>query len=285
MRAGCRVVWLVFACVAALAPGCKRSDLVENELRARDNQFREAVEELNRTGSENEALRREVAALRTGTAPPSEIASNVYGLRRIVLGRATTGVDNDNAPGDEALQVWLEPRDGDDHTIKVPGTLEVCVLEITTQGQKVPLSCWEIGPAKLADAWKQGLLTVGFQVILPWKVPPRTENIRVAARLTLPDGRAFEADRDIRIRLLPEATLRPEMGAPVQVPLFKPAYPVGPAGGANAKGAPVQPVNHWQPPPLEDSVTLGKPLPTIPRPKYGVPTSVLATLDGIRLDD
>lgn len=281
MRAGCRV-WLLCCCLAVLAAGCRRNDLVENELRARDAQLREAAEELNRTESHNDALRREVAALRSGTAPSPEVAANIYGLKRIVLGRATTGVDNDNAPGDEALQVWLEPKDGDDHSIKAPGALQVCVLEIAPQGQKVPLSCWDVGPDKLRDSWKQGLLTVGYQVILPWKVPPRSENIRVAARLTLPDGRAFEADRDIKVRLLPGANLRPEMGTPLEIPLFKPACPaptVTPAKGN------VQQVT-WQPPLLREVVTLGRPLPTLEPPtRIEYSPSILGTLEGIRLED
>src|SRR5205085_671081 len=143
------------------------NDLVENELRARDQQYREALGELHRVESHNDALRRENAALRSGVVPPPEVAANVYGLKRIVLGRSTGGVDNDNAPGDELLQVWLEPRDGDDHTIKVPGLLQVCVLEFTTQGLKAPLSCWDVPPDKLGGMWQQGLLSVGYQVKLP----------------------------------------------------------------------------------------------------------------------
>src|SRR5687768_15208867 len=107
MRAGCRVWWLLL-CLAA-APGCRRNDLVENELRARDIQYREALEELNRTEAHNLSLRREVDALRGGMHVPPEVAPNIFGLKRIALGRATTGADDDGAPGDEALQVWLEP--------------------------------------------------------------------------------------------------------------------------------------------------------------------------------
>jgi hypothetical protein len=114
-------------------------------------------------------------------------------------------LNEDGVPGDEALQVVLEPRDGDDHAIKAPGTLTIQTLEITPEGLKKPLCSWRVPPDALRRTWKSGLWSSGYFVTLPWKVFPGQERVRVVAQFVLPDGRSFEADKDVTIRLVPEA--------------------------------------------------------------------------------
>src|SRR5438477_13192731 len=106
MPAGRRSLLLtLLACL--LLVGCRRNDLVENELRHKETLLREAIADLKRTEAYNVALQREIQAMRVGSGPalPPEIAPSTFGLKRIVLGRGTGGYDNDNLPGDEALQV------------------------------------------------------------------------------------------------------------------------------------------------------------------------------------
>src|SRR5258708_13808285 len=91
--------------------------------------------------------------------PTPEAAAQIYGLKDIALGRGTGGYDDDHQPGDEALQVVLEPRDTDGHTIKAPGTMYVTALEIRPEGTKVPISSWEVPPAKLPKPWKTRFLS------------------------------------------------------------------------------------------------------------------------------
>ncbi len=187
--------------------GCRNCDLVEAELRSRESDLRELRADLARAEGENEALMHEVGALRQGTSSKitPELASQTYTLKQVVLGRGTGGYDEDNCPGDEALQVVLEPRDSDGHSIKAPGALHVEAQEITPEGLKIPLSSWEIPPHQLRRSWRSGLLSTGYVVVLPWQNWPSSEKIRVIARFTLADGRVFEADKDVTIRLAPAA--------------------------------------------------------------------------------
>jgi len=129
-----------------------------------------------------------------------------------VLGRETGGVDLDNLPGDELLKVVVEPRDSEGHSFKAPGCLQIYALEVTPQGLKTPLCMWDISADKLQESWKSGLLSVGYTLALPWKVLPIYENVRIIVRFTTPDQRAYEAERDIKVRLVPGALQRrPEM--------------------------------------------------------------------------
>jgi len=200
------------------AAGCRNCDLVEAELRTREREIRELAADMTRVEAENEALHRELRSVRQSSAPPTvEEASQTNTVRQIVLGRQTGSYDNDHSPGDEALMVVCEPRDADGHPLKVPGSLCVEAVEINPQGLKSLLSSWDVSPAELRRTWRSGLLSSGYHVVLPWKTWPTSERLRVTARLTLPDGRAFEADRDVRVRLGPVA---PHKSTPVSEPVL-----------------------------------------------------------------
>jgi hypothetical protein len=186
--------------------GCRSNrDLIEAELRSKDSDLREVRDELYRCEAYNQALQREMCALRGGNSGylSPELAAQTYTVQSIVLGRGTGGYDGDNCPGDEALQVIFEPRDPDGHAIKAPGTVEVQALEITKEGTKKPLSSWIVPPEQLRRSWRSGLISTGYSLILPWKNWPTTEKLRVVVRLTLPDGRQFEADKDVTVKLAP----------------------------------------------------------------------------------
>jgi hypothetical protein len=246
------------------AAGCRHAnqELLESELRTKEIQYRELLDEHEKTEHHNQALEREIEAIRKGSRLSSEQAAQTYNLKRIVLGRLTGGQDTDKKTGDDALLLAVEPRDGFDHVIKAPGHLTVWVLEITTQGVKRPLTTWEISPDQLARSWKSGLLSSGYVLTLPWKSYPTSENLRVVARLVTPDGRPFEADKDIRIRLVPGAEkMRP---APFDTEPNGPEILPRPADGAGR--APVRfetaaPAGHWEAAPLDGAVKLERPAP------------------------
>ena len=46
-------------------------------------------------------------------------------IKQIEFGRGTGGVDEDRNNNDELLQVVVEPKDTDGHTVKAPGTLHL----------------------------------------------------------------------------------------------------------------------------------------------------------------
>ena len=274
MLARCRGTFFLFFLLPLvfLSTGCRnKTDFVEAELRTRDQQYREALEEQRRAEARAETLQLENLALRKGSRISPEEAASTFGVRRIVLGRSTGGYDHDGLPGDEMLQVVVEPRDCDDHTIKAPGCLQIFTLEITQQGIKTPLCMWDIPAEELRQSWKQGLLSTGYTLTLPWKVFPCTEQVRVVVRFVTPDQRVFETDKDIKVRLVPGAGLKrgepiPVGPMPVPVGPMPAPLPVGesgpfllPTGRVTTQSSP-QPTQ-WQPVHQERSVTIGRPEP------------------------
>lgn len=227
MRPGCRLLLLL--CLLA-ATGCRNvqhidQELLESELRTREFAYRDLLDDFKKTESYNESLQREVEALRKGNKISPEHAAATFGLKRISLGRGTGGYDDDQVPGDEGVYVVLETRDSEDHVIKVPGTVKIDALEINNAGLKLPLCQWDIDENKLRAAWKPGLFSQGYSLQLPWKAFPGTDHVRIVARFTTTDGRTYEADRDIKVRLAAGA-VKPKLPPMIEeMPMPKPVMP------------------------------------------------------------
>jgi hypothetical protein len=263
MLARCRSAFLLLCLPFFFTSiGCRnRTDLIEAELRSRDQYLRDSLEQQQRNEAYIISLQRELEAIRKGAKITPEQAAQTFGLKRIVLGRATGGLDHDGVPGDELLQVVVEPRDHDDHSIKAPGSLQVVALEVLPSGVKSPLSQWDIAPEQLRQTWKQGLLSTGYSLTLPWKTFPVTEQIRVVVRFTTADQRVFEADKDIKVRLVP--------GAPGKRPDLMPeAWPVPHPAPLMESGPILMPTSRmtpaptpWRPAGEDRSVTVGRPEP------------------------
>lgn len=222
-----RILTLLLAGGCLWAAGCRgHCDLVEAELRTRERELRELREELQRAEACHGALEREIQALRPATPCPvtPEFAAQAYAVKELALGRLTGGVAEHDCGGDDALQVVVEPRDPDGHNIKAPGRLAVEALEITPEGLKAPLCAWEVPPDQLRRSWKSGMMVTGYVLVLPWKAWPNQPRLRVVARLTLPDGRLFEADRDVTVRVTPPEK-RKAPTAPAVEELPAPALP------------------------------------------------------------
>jgi hypothetical protein len=240
------------ACCLALslmiaASGCRSCERVESELRAREDDVRQLREELDRCSVYNQTLQQEVHMLRGQLGMPAHGAPPAaYPVQTLTLGRQTGGRSQDLYPGDDALQVQVEPRDPDGHVIKAPGQLLILAQEITPEGTKRPLSSWMIPPEQLRKTWVNGLLTTGYLLNLPWKIWPTTEKLRITAQFQLADGRVFEADRDVTVRLMPPGQRPSAASSPAPAPPTKEGEPM-----LLPAPHPIDPAKPETPPPSE----------------------------------
>lgn len=220
--------------LVALGSGCRSCDKVERELRARDADLQELRGEMERLECYNKALQHEMRGMRGDYNPflgPDKALLSLSPVRSLALGRQTGGYDTGNCAGDGALQVVLEPRDCDNHVIKVPAAARIQALEVTAEGTKKPLSEWDVSPDQLRTTWRNGLFGSGYSLILNWKVYPTTTKLRVIAQLQSADGRVFEADKDVTVKLVPPAQRQAapdEKTGPPEDPLFPQTVPPDP---------------------------------------------------------
>lgn len=260
MRAGRRALVHLLACLALALPACRNTEPLENELRTRDIQYRELLDEMARLEGRTQSLERQLAhQRRAGPKSAGEEAARWYGLKRIVLGRSTGGYDNDNLPGDEALQIVLETRDADDRPAKVTGILQITALEVNFLGRKKAIGTWDITPPQLQATWKQGLLSSGYHLILPWRKLPQHEHLRIEARFTLGEGLVYETDMDVKVRLVPGARSNPPIMPPPGILPMPAPLPFPETTTPSPSG--VQPAGNWQPAPINQAIGLGRPEP------------------------
>jgi hypothetical protein len=240
-RARWRVCFLFFlpAACCLLPAACKpnkRYDLIEAELRTRERELEQTRAALEQARNLNRAYVQQ-SQLTSGSGPqPPNPATPVYlPVKEIVLGRGTGGVDEDGVPGDDGLMVVVVPRDEDGAAVKVPAKVQIAAWEVTPAGLKNPIGTWEVPAEKVRPAWRSGFVSTGYFVAVPWQTYPGTEKVRIAVRLTTLDGRAFEADRDVLVKLgrpartdpPPVVGMAPTPAVPKREPLFPDPVPPG----------------------------------------------------------
>jgi len=225
--------------------GCKnssqnREELLLAELRTRTRELDEARDELNRHRQLNQLYQRQAVPVWGGASfrPPTDTPT--YPLREITIGSGSGGIDQDNQPGDESLMVMLVPKDDDGTAVKVPGKAFITALEVSPEGLKTPVSRWEVPAEQLRKTWKSGLLSSGYSIPLQWERPPTQSKLRIVVRFQTVDGKEFEADKDVAVRVLPGLATPPQVGpGPVILP---PGAVELPAPSPAAKLLPPQPV-------------------------------------------
>lgn len=259
--------------LSTLLTGCKSPNhKLESELRARDNDIDYLKNELYRSKTYNKAMEMELRASRGEVPPgtPYDPLNKVYPLKTITLGRQTGGVDLDGQTGEESLQVIIEPKDAESNVVKVPGSVLIQVIEISTEGLKTPLSTWQISNDELSKSWRNGLLTTGYALTMQWKLWPNSEKLRVIVHFKLDDGRLFEAEKDFTVKL-PPAYLRKAPAVETQITPPSSTMIIPPAGPST----PTPPTSNIPlPAPMKDPVftPTPTPTPTLPPPSTVNPT-------------
>lgn len=191
---------------AVLFSGCTSQkkllerDILESNLRQQERAMQGVQQELDNSRATTASLAAENRSLRGLPFMPASQNAKAA-IKQIEFGRGTGGVDEDRNNNDELLQVVVEPKDTDGHTVKAPGTLHLQAYEITPEGFKQPLSSWDITAEDLRKSYKSGLFQSGHILVLPWKVLPTTEKLRITAQLRLESGQAFEIEKEVKVRL------------------------------------------------------------------------------------
>jgi hypothetical protein len=213
-------------CPLLFSSGCsnKKYDLIEAELRTRERELAEARAALEQAKNLNRAYVQQSPSAAGNPAAAGPGGSHAIPVKEIVLARGTGGVDEDGVPGDEGLMVVVAPKDDDGSPVKVPGQVQVAAWEVLPSGIKNPIGNWTVPAEKVRPTWRSGFISTGYFVALPWQTYPSTERVRIAVRLATTDGRAFETDKDISVKLVQTPRINPP-GGPIVPPVVPPVGP------------------------------------------------------------
>lgn len=188
----------------------KRYDLIEAELRTRERELADTRAQLEQAKNLNRAYGQQSPH----ATPVSQHAPAYIPVKEIALARGTGGLDEDGITGDEGLMVVVVPKDEDAAAIKVPARVDIAAWEISSTGTKNPIGTWSLPAEKVRPTWRSGIISTGYFVAVPWQTYPSNEKVRVAVRLTTLDGRTFETDKDIIVKVCQTPRVGPP-GPPV----------------------------------------------------------------------
>ena len=224
------------AALAAGSIGCRNHDKVESQLRAR-----ERTSSTSRASSDRSEFQNGLLLPNSGNARLArpdgvvERPSEPYPVRCLRLGRGTRGRPGEHIPGDDALEVMVEPVDCDSRSSRRRAASTSRSGGIDRRAQDADRNVGH-PPDQLRRTWQSGLFNTGYKLTLPWKVWPNAEKLRVvgsfqdARRAHLRgrsghyrSGRAREIPTDDpdadQPRPVADADASPEVGpAPTPVP-------------------------------------------------------------------
>lgn len=186
-------------------------DVLEAELRDQEDrlftlqsQLQSTRHDLAATERETDSLRQQLADRGEKTLAPEQ-ADAVFSAVGLRFRNLLTGtLDRDGKPGDDAVNVVIEPHDADGGTVKLPGAMRFELVEadgLRSVGQ------WEFTAEETRDRWRNGLMGEGFVFRLNWESPPQKERVWLRAELTTVDGRRFTATRELKVELASEPSI------------------------------------------------------------------------------
>jgi hypothetical protein len=219
--------------------GCRQANLIDSTLFMPDTDGGERRASLKAPHGVEQASAIQASAKPPAVPPPAPADT----LKGLTLGAGTGGYEADHQPGDQALQVTLEPRDIAGRVVPVHGNLQIVAQQISPDGTRSNLCHWDIPAEELRQRWQTDRGKSGYLLVLPWKAWPAQEELHVVARLCVAGGKLLETDRDVRVRL-----------APTEAAHARPA-PLPPVPGG------VETASHARPTSVYEAVRLSRPVP------------------------
>ena len=194
---------------ALLICGCssrRNSEILEARLR--DQQARLAVLETKLTDSQSELkstrrqatmLRRQLAARGEDTILPEQ-ADALFRAIGVRINKLLTGsIDRDGKPGDELLAALLVPHDEQGSLIKIPGTVEFELFDLSRTVDARCIGSWQFDVEQTRKHWHAGFFGSGYAFHLPWQQLPESSDLLLHARLTTTDDRQFDTSVKIAV--------------------------------------------------------------------------------------
>ena len=195
--------------LAVLACGCfsrSGTDLLQARIRDQEVHLADAERQVATTQTELAKARREADGLRTElakrgssgtTAEQTEALVRVTKLQ--IHSLLSGGVNKDEQPGDDAFVAQLAPVDVDGEVVKLPGQIELTLLDpAVAEGQR-EVGRWNFTVEECRQHWTRGLTGAGYQFTVPLAASPAHDSLVLHAKLTTVDGRSFDASQIVRV--------------------------------------------------------------------------------------
>jgi hypothetical protein len=115
---------------------------------------------------------------------------------------ATRGIDLDEYPGDDGIQVVFEPRNPDGDFVPLAGPVSVVLLDAAEpQGEQQRVARWDLEASEVDGLIRDSESERGIYLTLPWpQRAPRHRHLHLFLRYETVDGRRHQAEQVVSIQ-------------------------------------------------------------------------------------
>jgi len=183
--------------------GCQNDQNQIDPLRAQIEKLTEEKAQLQKQLAAAEKKNSELEKrLKVLSALPDRVkGENLYRLQTVRISKYTNLYDKDEDGKKEKLIVYLQPIDEDGDIIKVAGSVEVELWDLSKDQQQALLGRWRIEPGQLKKLWFATILRSNYRLMfdVPEQLEQFTEPLTVKVTFTdCLSGRVFHQQRLIK---------------------------------------------------------------------------------------
>jgi len=221
-----RWTWMSLLVLMVLC-GCRTTrEREEWEARYRDQRdeiasLQNEVSQLNRKltlrEQEGDDLRLQLASVGKVALSPEQ-AQLLYSATGIRINKLLSGgVDRDGIPGDDGLSILMTPHDEDGSLVKLPGEVEISLMDMTLPKGQETIGRWTIAAEDVKQQWHAGLVGAGYLFEVNWQSMPHNRNLLMHVRMKTGDGRQFDVSEQFTVTL-PVNEIQPVRSDVVPIP-------------------------------------------------------------------
>ena len=190
-------ILLLAVAFIGLSIGCSNHgsvDVLESQLRDREDQISDLRDELEDEHHNLQAAREEAIMLRQQLAAdhrasPVELTNGVVRVAEIRIHPLLTGpLDTDADGGDDQLIVLLQPRDDRHKTVEAVGEIDVKL----THGKQL-VKQWKVTPDEAINHWRSSKMGSGIMLQLSLDHALSSDKHLIEAELRTANDRTFTA--------------------------------------------------------------------------------------------
>lgn len=158
-----------------------------------------AQADLQRARRESEQLRAELA--RTGKqVMAAEYTESLIRASKLQINPLLSGgLNRDSQPGDDALVAFFALTDDDGEVVKLPGTVELTLLDPSLPEPTRQVGQWRFTAEECRSKWTRGFTGSGYQFTVSLDQPIQHDQLVLNAKLTTADKRIFDASQLVRV--------------------------------------------------------------------------------------
>ncbi len=183
-----------------LISGCSLggNEPLEAQLRLREDRIRDLQAQLTEAEQVVAVARQEAGTLRSqldnpDSVPRQEQLAAGFAVENLEIHELLTGITEEGE-----VHAVVRPIDKDGDLIKLPGSLELRLMNLSAANGDQQLGTWNFSDTEARDLWSSAAIGAGYVLDLPVESIPSGATLMLHARFVPADGRQFDASHSMK---------------------------------------------------------------------------------------